>query len=104
VIFEERTEPPFSSPLDKEKRQGTYICAACHLPLFSSKAKFDSGTGWPSFYEPIKGRLATKSDYWLILPRVISTTSSYTGGRTKNPTYEEVSSGVTGHTEAVEVV
>jgi peptide-methionine (R)-S-oxide reductase len=69
VIFEERTEPPFSSPLDKEKRQGTYICAACHLPLFSSKAKFDSGTGWPSFYEPIKGRLATKRDYWLILPR-----------------------------------
>ena len=69
VLFEERTEPAFSSPLDKEKRQGTYVCAACYLPLFSSKAKFDSGTGWPSFYEPIKGRLATKRDYWLVVPR-----------------------------------
>src|SRR5687767_100510 len=48
VLFEERTEAPFSSPLDKEKRQGAYACAACHLPLFSSRAKFDSGTGWPS--------------------------------------------------------
>ena len=69
VLFEERTEAPFTSPLDKEKRQGTYVCAACYLPLFSSKAKFDSGTGWPSFYEPIKGRLGTKRDYWLVLPR-----------------------------------
>ena len=69
VLFEERTERPLSSPLNNEKRQGTYICAACYLPLFSSKAKFDSGTGWPSFYEPIKGRLGTKRDYKLILPR-----------------------------------
>ena len=45
------------------------MCAACYLPLFSSKAKFDSGTGWPSFYEPLKGRVATKRDYWLIVPR-----------------------------------
>src|SRR5687767_35754 len=45
VLFEERTEAPFTSPLDKEKRQGTFLCAACYLPLFSSKAKFDSGTG-----------------------------------------------------------
>jgi peptide-methionine (R)-S-oxide reductase len=69
VLFEERTESPFTSPLDKEKRHGSYICAACHLPLFSSNAKFDSGTGWPSFFEPIKGRVATKRDYWLIVPR-----------------------------------
>src|SRR5688572_7457627 len=69
VLFEERTEAPFTSPLDREKRQGTYVCAACYLPLFSSEAKFDSRTGWPSFYEPLKGRVATKRDYWLILPR-----------------------------------
>jgi peptide-methionine (R)-S-oxide reductase len=69
VLFEERTERSFTSPLDREKRQGTYVCAACYLPLFSSKAKFDSGTGWPSFYEPLKGRVATKRDYWLIAPR-----------------------------------
>lgn len=69
VLFEEDTEAPFTSPLDKEKRQGTYICAACYLPLFSSKTKFDSRTGWPSFYQPIKGHLGTKRDYWLVLPR-----------------------------------
>ena len=69
VLFEERTEPSFSSPLDKEKRRGTFVCTACHLPLFSSNTKFDSGTGWPSFYEPISGRMGTKRDYWLVLPR-----------------------------------
>jgi peptide-methionine (R)-S-oxide reductase len=69
VLFEQRTEAAFTSPLDREKRPGSYVCAACYLPLFSSKAKFDSGTGWPSFYEPIKGRLGTKRDYWLVLPR-----------------------------------
>ena len=69
VLFEERTERAFSSPLDKEKRRGTFICAACYLPLFNSTAKFDSGTGWPSFYEPIAGRIATKRDFWLVVPR-----------------------------------
>jgi peptide-methionine (R)-S-oxide reductase len=69
VLFEERTERPFSSPLDKEKRQGTFVCAACNFPLFTSKAKFDSGTGWPSFFEAIKGQVDTKRDYWLVLPR-----------------------------------
>jgi peptide-methionine (R)-S-oxide reductase len=69
VLFEEATEPPFTSPLNKEKRQGTYVCAACYLPLFTSKTKFDSGTGWPSFYEPIAGRMGTKRDFKLILPR-----------------------------------
>jgi peptide-methionine (R)-S-oxide reductase len=53
VLREAGTERPFSSPLNKEKRAGTYSCAGCALPLFSSKAKFESGTGWPSFYEPI---------------------------------------------------
>jgi peptide-methionine (R)-S-oxide reductase len=69
VLFEEDTEPPFSSRLNDEKRTGTFVCAACLLPLFSSKAKFDSGTGWPSFYEPIAGRIGTKRDFKLILPR-----------------------------------
>ena len=69
VLFEERTERAFSSPLDKEKRRGTFICAACQLPLFDSKTKFDSGTGWPSFYEPIAGRVGTKRDFWLVVPR-----------------------------------
>jgi peptide-methionine (R)-S-oxide reductase len=69
VLFEEDTEPAFSSPLNNEKREGTYLCAACYLPLFSSKTKFDSGTGWPSFYEPMSGRLGTKRDFKLILPR-----------------------------------
>jgi len=53
VLRKAGTERPFSSPLDKEKRAGQFSCAGCALPLFSSKAKFDSGTGWPSFYEPV---------------------------------------------------
>jgi peptide-methionine (R)-S-oxide reductase len=69
VLFEEETERPRSSPLDREKRPGTYVCAACMLPLFESSAKFESGTGWPSFFRPIEGHVATKRDYRLILPR-----------------------------------
>ena len=69
VLFEEATERPFSSALDKEKREGTYVCAACHLPLFESSAKFDSGTGWPSFFRPIEGHVATKRDFKLLIPR-----------------------------------
>ena len=69
VLFEEATEPPFTSPLNKEKRQGTYICAACYLPVFSSKAKYDSGTGWPSFYDVIPGRVETMTDHKLIMAR-----------------------------------
>jgi len=69
VLFEEDTERPFSSPLDQEKRDGTFVCAACHLPLFDSKHKFDSGTGWPSFTRPIAGRMGTKRDFVLLIPR-----------------------------------
>ena len=53
VLFEEDTERPFSSPLEKEHGDGTFVCAACALPLFESKCKFDSGTGWPSFWAPL---------------------------------------------------
>ena len=53
VMFEKGTEPPFTSPLYSEKRPGIYKCRCCETPLFSSETKFDSGTGWPSFYAPI---------------------------------------------------
>jgi peptide-methionine (R)-S-oxide reductase len=66
VLFEEATEPPFTSPLNEEHRAGTFLCAACNLPLFLSKAKFDSGTGWPSFYEALPNSLGTKPDTALI--------------------------------------
>lgn len=69
ILFEEGTERPWSSPLNKEKRPGTYICAACFLPLFDSKTKYDSRTGWPSFYEAIAGHMGTKKDYKLVWPR-----------------------------------
>ena len=69
VLFKESTEPPHTSPLNNEKREGTFVCAACRLPLFESTAKFDSGTGWPSFFAAIDGRVATKRDFKLILPR-----------------------------------
>jgi len=69
VLFEEATERPWSSALNDEKRDGTYVCAACYLPLFVSEAKFNSGTGWPSFYQPIEGNVGSKRDWKLILPR-----------------------------------
>jgi len=69
VLFEEATEAPGSSPLNKEKRPGTFICAACYVPLFDSATKYESRTGWPSFYAPIEGRLATKRDWRLLFPR-----------------------------------
>lgn len=69
VLFEADTEPAFSSPLNKEYRTGTFICAACYLPLFDSAAKFDSGTGWPSFTHPIEGHVGTELDFVLLIPR-----------------------------------
>ena len=69
VLFEEATEPARSSELDGEKRPGTFVCAACFLPLFTGDTKFDSGTGWPSFFDPLPGRIGTKRDFKLILPR-----------------------------------
>jgi peptide-methionine (R)-S-oxide reductase len=69
VLFEEQTEPAFSSPLDGETRDGTYLCAACFQPLFDSSTKYDSGTGWPSFWAPIEGRVGTRRDFKLIIPR-----------------------------------
>jgi peptide-methionine (R)-S-oxide reductase len=70
VLFHEGTEPPFSSALNEEKRAGTFICAACHQPLFTSDGKYDSGTGWPSFFRPIDpARIETRRDFRLLLPR-----------------------------------
>ena len=69
VLFEEDTERAGTSPLNKEKHAGTYVCAACYLPLFSSETKYDSGTGWPSFFDFLPGALGTKEDTRLIWPR-----------------------------------
>jgi peptide-methionine (R)-S-oxide reductase len=69
VLFEEDTERAGSSPLNAEKRKGTYVCAACFLPLFDSATKYESGTGWPSFYRPRANAVETKTDYRLIFPR-----------------------------------
>ncbi|MBC7789739.1 MAG: peptide-methionine (R)-S-oxide reductase MsrB [Anaerolineae bacterium] len=69
VLFDEATERPHSSPLNAEKRNGTFVCAACYLPLFSSETKFESGTGWPSFYASLPGRVESKRDFKMIIPR-----------------------------------
>ena len=69
ILFEEDTERAGTSPLNEEKRAGTFVCAACFLPLFESKEKFNSGTGWPSFSDFIPGSLETKHDYGLFTPR-----------------------------------
>jgi peptide-methionine (R)-S-oxide reductase len=70
VLRCEGTERPFTSELNNEKRAGTFVCAGCGLALFSSDSKYDSGTGWPSFYQPIAGNVETKIDHKLGVPRV----------------------------------
>lgn len=69
VLRHEDTERPGSSPLNREKRKGTFVCAGCDLPLFRSEWKFESGTGWPSFYRVIPGAVGTKTDYKIGVPR-----------------------------------
>ncbi len=69
ILFEEGTEPPGASPFNNEKRAGTFVCAACNLPLFDSAAKYESGTGWPSFHSALPNALGTKTDFKMILPR-----------------------------------
>ncbi|MFK7830999.1 MAG: peptide-methionine (R)-S-oxide reductase MsrB [Congregibacter sp.] len=69
VLRRESTERPFTSALNDEKRDGVFLCAGCELPVFTSAMKFDSGTGWPSFFTSIPGTLETKRDFKLIFPR-----------------------------------
>lgn len=69
VLREEATERPYTSPLLEESRRGTYNCAGCDLPLYASETKFDSGTGWPSFWDAIAGSVGTKTDRKLFIAR-----------------------------------
>ncbi len=69
VLRKHGTERAGTSPLDKNYAAGTYHCAGCDTPLFSSEAKFDSGTGWPSFFQPIEGAVGSSTDWKLIYPR-----------------------------------
>jgi len=69
VLRKEGTERPFSSPLNDNKAEGTYVCSGCALPLFKSDMKFDSGTGWPSFFTVIEGAVGTKEDRKLFVAR-----------------------------------
>jgi peptide-methionine (R)-S-oxide reductase len=69
VLRAHGTEPPHSSPLNDEKRQGTYHCAACAQALFAAATKFNSGTGWPSFWRPLPNAIGTTTDFKLLAPR-----------------------------------
>jgi peptide-methionine (R)-S-oxide reductase len=69
VLRQEGTERPFSSPLNNEHRPGTFFCAGCDLALFASKTKFESGTGWPSFYQPLDNAVRKQSDTSLGMSR-----------------------------------
>ena len=69
VLREEGTERPWTSPLLEEKREGTFVCVACDHPLFDSVTKYDSGTGWPSFYDTLPDAFETKRDFKLVWPR-----------------------------------
>ena len=70
VLRQAGTERPYTSPLNKEKRKGIYSCAGCALPLFSSAAKYDSGTGWPSFWKALPKAIGTRSDRELGMLRI----------------------------------
>ncbi|MGO4714942.1 peptide-methionine (R)-S-oxide reductase MsrB [Bradyrhizobium sp. 2TAF24] len=69
ILREHGTERPYSSPLNKEHRKGTFACAGCDLPLFASETKFDSGTGWPSFYQPLPDAVGTTEDRSFMMTR-----------------------------------
>ncbi len=69
VMRDEKTETPYSSPLDKETRDGTYHCKGCDLPVYSSAHKYDSGTGWPSFWQSLPDAVRTKPDNTLFVTR-----------------------------------
>ena len=69
VLRHEDTEPAGSSPLLDEHRKGVFVCAGCELPLFKSETKFDSGTGWPSFWQPLDGAIGTSEDRFLAMVR-----------------------------------
>ncbi len=69
VLRQDWTERAGSSPLNKEKRKGTFACAGCGLPLFSSASKYESGTGWPSFWKPLPNAVGTKEDNTLFMKR-----------------------------------
>jgi len=69
VLRREGTERPYTSPLNEESRRGTFVCRGCELPLFRSETKYDSRTGWPSFYDVIPGSVGTKTDYAIGIPR-----------------------------------
>ncbi len=69
VLRHEGTERAGTSPLNNEKREGTFVCAGCGQPLFGSETKFESGTGWPSFFDALPGALETKTDFKIIWPR-----------------------------------
>ncbi|MFY9696923.1 MAG: peptide-methionine (R)-S-oxide reductase MsrB [Rhodoplanes sp.] len=69
VLRQHGTERPFTSPLNREKRAGIFACAGCDLPVFSSDAKFDSGTGWPSFWQPLDNAVGLTDDYSLLIRR-----------------------------------
>jgi peptide-methionine (R)-S-oxide reductase len=69
VLREHGTERPFTSPLNKEHRKGTFACAGCDLPLFASETKFDSGTGWPSFWKPLDNAVGTTEDRSFMMVR-----------------------------------
>ena len=69
VLRKQATEAPFTSPLNEEHRKGTFACAGCALPLFSSETKFESGTGWPSFWQPLENAVGTETDTSLFMSR-----------------------------------